>query len=104
VHASVNFGEEQEPIAALLRPCNKGNQYASVTLLRMIIERLKKAFPLAVIEVRADSGFSCPEIYDMLEGEHCDTTSRSPRTHDCWICSGPNGAGAARLPAAAAED
>jgi len=72
MHASVNYGEQQEPIAALLRPCNKGNTYASVTLLRLIIGRLKKAFPLARIHVRADGGFSCPELYDMLEDEHCD--------------------------------
>jgi len=72
IHASVNYGNQEEPIAALLRPCNKGNQYGVVGLLRQVIRRLKKRFPLAVIHVRADSGFSFPELYDLLESEHCD--------------------------------
>lgn len=82
IHASVNFGNQEIPIAAVLRPCNKGNQYGVVGLLRQVIRRLKERFPLAIIHVRGDSGFSFPELYDLLEAEHCDyhiAVGKNPR-------------------------
>lgn len=69
VHVSVNGGEQQEPVAAVLRPCNKGNTYGVVGLMRQLIERFKSAYPGVKLHVRADSGFAFPELYELLEAE-----------------------------------
>ncbi len=69
VQASVNCGEEQEVIAAVLRPCNKGNKLGVVAALSWIIRRLKAAYPGVKIHLRADSGFAFPEFYELLDAE-----------------------------------
>ncbi len=69
VHASVDWGKEQEAIAAVLRPCNKGKKYGAGAVMRQIIRRLKAAYPGVRLHLRADSGFAFPEFYELLEAE-----------------------------------
>ncbi len=68
VHASVNGGEQQEPIAAVLRPSND-NHKGVLSIVRAVVRRLREAFPKAKIRLRADGGFGSPQLYTLLEAE-----------------------------------
>lgn len=69
VHVSIDCGKNQEAVAAVLRPINKGNKLAVVAVMRRIIARFKEAYPNATMHLRADSGFAFPELYKLLEAE-----------------------------------
>ena len=68
--AFVSFDDEQDQhlLAALLRPGTAHAKVGAVSLMRRLIPALKKAFPKAVIRVRLDGGFCCPEVLDFLDG------------------------------------
>ena len=55
------------PMAAVLRPGNAHASHRSVSVLKRIIKRLRKAYPRASIVLRADAGFAVPELYQFCE-------------------------------------
>lgn len=67
--AFVSFDDEQDQhlLAALLRPGTVHAKVGTVALLKRFIPALKQAFPGAVIRVRLDGGFCCPEVLDFLD-------------------------------------
>jgi len=75
-------GRSGDLIAAVLRPGNKGAAYRAVPVLRRVVAALRKALPQVPIEVRADSGFATPQLYDFCEDEGLQYEiglSRNPR-------------------------
>jgi hypothetical protein len=66
---SFNDEPQQYLVAAMLRPGNAHPKQGTVALLKRLIPALREAFPFAVIRVRLDGGFACPEVFDYLDGE-----------------------------------
>ena len=52
-----------------LRPGTAGDASGLVPQLRRILPRLRRAFPVAPIALRADAGFTSPKLHDFLEQE-----------------------------------
>jgi hypothetical protein len=69
--AFLSFEDEPEQYlcAALLRPGNAPTARGTLSILRRILPRLRKAFPRARILVRLDGGFANPAILDFLDRE-----------------------------------
>jgi hypothetical protein len=67
----VSFNDEPQQylVAAMLRPGNAHPKRGTVALLKRLIPAVREAFPFAVIRVRLDGGFCCPEVLDYLDGE-----------------------------------
>jgi hypothetical protein len=60
-------GDTGQLITAVLRP---GNAHASrfvVVVLRRLLQQLRRAWPDATLELRADSGFASPRLYQWCE-------------------------------------
>lgn len=55
------------PLAAMLRAGNAAPAEGAVRALRPIIKALREAWPDVIIDLRADAGFSTPELYDYCE-------------------------------------
>ena len=75
-------GDSGDLISAVLRPGNKGAAARAVPVLRRVVAAIRKALPKVRIEVRADSGFATPKLYDFCEPESLDYAiglSRNPR-------------------------
>jgi hypothetical protein len=62
IFASADDGE-QELIAAVLRPGNAHAGRRAMAILQRIVARLRAAFPICQLELRADSGLALPEVY-----------------------------------------
>lgn len=61
-------GETGDLVAALLRPGNQGAARHSVALLKRIVKHIRRVLGEKVqIEIRADSGFATPKIYEDCE-------------------------------------
>jgi hypothetical protein len=60
-------GRDGFPLAAVLRPGNTHASKGALAVLKRLIKKLRKAYPKALILVRADAGFAIPAIYDYLE-------------------------------------
>jgi hypothetical protein len=56
-------------ITALLRAGITHASNSSVAVLKRIVSRLRKRWPEAEIELRADGGFAVPAVYDYCEEE-----------------------------------
>lgn len=67
--ATFNDESEQHLLAAVLRPGTAHPKIGTVALLKRLIPALREAFPFAVIRVRLDGGFACPEVLDYLDDE-----------------------------------
>jgi len=67
--AFVSFDGEQDQhlLAAVLRPGTAHPKVGTVALLKRLIPAVRTAFPGAVIRVRLDGGFCCPEVLDYLD-------------------------------------
>jgi IS4 transposase len=57
------------PLGVILRPGNVHASKGAVAILKRVIRKLKKAYPETPILLRADAGFSIPEIYRFCEKE-----------------------------------
>ncbi len=57
------------PLGVILRPGNVHASKGAVAILKRVIKKLKKAYPETSILLRADAGFSIPEIYLFCEKE-----------------------------------
>jgi len=60
-------GQDGFPLAAILRPGNAHASKGALAVLKRLIKKLRRAYPKALILVRADAGFAVPAIYDYLE-------------------------------------
>jgi hypothetical protein len=67
--ATFNDENDQHLLAAVLRPGTAPPKIGTVALLKRLIPALREAFPFAVIRVRLDGGFACPEVLDYLDAE-----------------------------------
>ena len=75
-------GDSGDLISAVLRPGNKGAAAHVVPVLRRVVAAIRKALPTVEIEIRADSGFATPQLYDFCEQEGLQYViglSRNPR-------------------------
>jgi len=85
--AFVSFNDEtdQHLLAAVLRHGTCHPKVGTVALLKRLIPALGEAFPFAVIRVRLDGGFACPEVLDYLDDELVEylVGSRRPRSPPC---------------------
>ena len=72
--AFATFDEEPEQylVAAVLRPGNAPTQRGVIGLLGRLLPRLRHSFPRARLLVRLDSGFACPQLFDLLEDQDVD--------------------------------
>ena len=55
------------PLAAMLRPGNAAPAEGAVRALRPVVKALREAWPGLIIDLRADAGFSTPELYEFCE-------------------------------------
>jgi hypothetical protein len=62
-------GDTNQLIAALLRPGTVHASHGSVPILRHLVRRIRTRWPDVSIELRADSGFAIPALYDWCEHE-----------------------------------
>jgi hypothetical protein len=60
-------GQDGFPLAAVLRPGNTHASKGALAVLKRLIKKLRRAYPKALIVVRADAGFAVPAIYRYLE-------------------------------------
>jgi uncharacterized protein YdhG (YjbR/CyaY superfamily) len=60
-------GETGQLILPVLRPGNSHTARWAFSILKRIIKKIRSRFPDIRIELRADSGFSCPEFYKLVE-------------------------------------
>jgi hypothetical protein len=60
-------GETGQIILPVLRPGNVHSSKWNERFLRIIVEKLRARFPDLEIIIRADSGFSTPAFYDLME-------------------------------------
>lgn len=60
-------GETDQLICAILRPGNAHAGRGSVAIVRRLAGLLRAAWPTVTIEIRADSGFALPALYDYRE-------------------------------------
>jgi hypothetical protein len=67
-------GETDQLITALLRPGNAHASRGVVSVLRVLVPRLRARWPGVTIEIRADSGCAVPALYDFCEREHLGYT------------------------------
>ncbi len=67
----VSFNDEPDQylVAAVLRPGNATAKDGAIAILRRLIRLIRRKFPEAVIDVRLDGGFACPELFDFLDDE-----------------------------------
>jgi hypothetical protein len=70
-HPLLIFDDETgDLICALLRGGNRGAAFRAVSVLKRIVERIRQKIPWELeIEIRADSGFATPELYEYCEKE-----------------------------------
>lgn len=58
-------GHTGQIIVPVLRPGNSHSNKWYVSILKRVIEKIRAVYPSMSIIIRADSGFSCPEFYDL---------------------------------------
>jgi hypothetical protein len=62
-------GDTNQLVAAVLRPGNAHGSHGAVAVLKRLVPRLRARWPGVTIELRADSGFAVPALYDYCETE-----------------------------------
>ena len=67
-------GDTNQLVTAVLRPGNAHGGRGAVAVLTRVVQALRTRWPLVQIEVRADSGFALPALYDYCEREGIDYT------------------------------
>jgi hypothetical protein len=75
--------ETADLVGILLRPGHKGAAYFSLRLLKRVVAQIRRVLgPKVAIEIRADSGFATPRLYDYCDQQGIDYVigmSRNPR-------------------------
>ena len=62
-------GRDGFPLAAVLRPGNTHSSRGALAVLKRLIQKLRQAYPKALILFRADAGFAVPALYSYLEDQ-----------------------------------
>ena len=62
-------GQTGQLITAVLRAGNTHASHGTVAILKRIVALLRRAWPQAEIELRADAGFAVPAVYEFCEAE-----------------------------------
>jgi len=62
-------GDTNQLITAILRPGNSHASRGVVSVLRRLVHAIRRHWPGVRIELRADSGFASPALYDLCERE-----------------------------------
>jgi len=62
-------GDSGFPLAAWLRPGTVHASCGAVDILRVIVSKLRAAWPEALIIIRGDAGLAVPELYEFCERE-----------------------------------
>jgi len=62
-------GRDGFPLAAVLRPGNSHSSHGALAVLKRLIQKLRQAYPKALILFRADAGFAVPALYSYLEDQ-----------------------------------
>jgi hypothetical protein len=62
-------GETDQLITAVLRPGNTHESRGAVAILKRLVRALRTRWPGVVLELRADSGFAVPALYDYCDQE-----------------------------------
>src|SRR5215208_1976501 len=62
-------GETDQLVTAVLRPGNAHGGRGAVAVLKRVVRALRARWPGVRIELRADSGFAVPALYDFCERE-----------------------------------
>jgi hypothetical protein len=74
-HPLVVFdGETGQLITAILRPGTCHDSRGAVAVLTRLVRRLRTRWPQVTIELRADSGFAVPVVYDYCEAQRISYT------------------------------
>lgn len=61
-------------VSAVLRAGTAHASHGMLSILKRIVSRLRREWPLVQIEIRADAGFAVPAIYEYCEAEGIDYT------------------------------
>jgi len=67
-------GNTNQLITAILRPGTVHVSHGVIPILRRIVTAIRGRWPEATLELRADSGFAIPALYDWCEAEHITYT------------------------------
>jgi hypothetical protein len=67
-------GDTEQLITAVLRPGNAHAGRGIVPILRRLVRLIRAQWPTVQIEIRADSGFALPALYDFCEDERITYT------------------------------
>lgn len=67
-------GETDQLITAVLRSGTVHASHGVVPILKRLVQRFRQRWPGVTIELRADSGFAIPALYDYCEREGLDYT------------------------------
>ena len=67
-------GDTGQLITAVLRPGNAHGSRGAVAVLKRLVRALRACWPGVPIELRADSGFAVPAVYDYCEQERLGYT------------------------------
>ncbi len=67
-------GHTNHLITAVLRHGTVHASHGVVAILRRLVTAMRRRWPAVRIELRADSGFAIPTLYDYCEREHLDYT------------------------------
>jgi hypothetical protein len=62
-------GETGQLITAILRPGTCHDSRGAVAVLKRLVRQIRRRWPQVTIELRADSGFAVPGVYDYCEDE-----------------------------------
>jgi len=60
-------GKTGQIIVPVLRPGNSHSNKWYVAILKGVVEKIRSAYPLIRIIIRADGGFSCPAFYELAD-------------------------------------
>ncbi len=72
-------GDTDQPIAAILRPGTCHASRGVLGILRQVVGAIRARWPDVPIELRADSGFGVPRLYQFCEHAHLTYTIASGR-------------------------
>ena len=62
-------GDSHQLITAVLRPGNAHSSHGVLAILQRLVQALRARWPQVGIELRADSGFAVPALYEWCEHE-----------------------------------
>jgi hypothetical protein len=67
-------GDTGQLITAILRPGTCHDSRGAVAILKRLVRHLRRRWPAVAIELRADSGFAVPAVYDYCEAQRIPYT------------------------------